>query len=173
MSRPRLIFVAIFAAMAAVYLAMVGWALPHLKELAGGLDPFDLRPFGYDAAEARALLSALGEGGGDFYLNVQHRLDTAYPALLAVVLVLSFRALSRGVVLGFLVGVSVLAAVFDYLENLAVRDMLLAGPEGTTEAMAAAASRWTVLKSAAVTIALVALSILLVRRWFGRSGSAA
>src|SRR5947207_7600759 len=58
---------------------MAFWTLAYLRRISGGLEPFDLRPFGYDLAEARALLFALSEFGRDYYLNIQLQLDTAYP----------------------------------------------------------------------------------------------
>ena len=147
----------------AVYLTMILWSLPHLRQAAGGRVAFDLRPMGYQPAEARALVAALGAEGRAFYLNVQHRLDTAYPALLAVVLALAFRLLARGWMVWALTAIAVLAAAFDYLENWAVAVLLRAGPEAITDAMVESASRWTLLKSATASVAFVALVVLLLR----------
>lgn len=155
------LFAGCLAATLAVYAAMLIWSLPRLREVAGGLDPFDLRPFGYDAAAARDLLSALGPAGRDFYLTVQHGLDTAFPALMAVTLALAYHRLAPPVVARVLALVAVAAAGFDYLENLAVTALLRSGPEGASDAMIATASRWTQCKSAAVTLALVSLIVLL------------
>ena len=150
------------AATLAVYAVMLGWSLPRLRELSGGLDPFDLRPFGYDAAAARALLAALGPAGRDFYLAVQHGLDTAFPALLAVTLALAYHLLAPPRAARVLALIAVAAAGFDYLENHAVAALLRGGPDGAREAMIAAASRWTQCKSAAIALALVSLIVLLV-----------
>ena len=65
-----------------VYLSMVFWSLPFIAGQAGGLAPFDMRPTGYSVTEARAFTQALTEEGRAFYLDVQHKLDFAYPALL-------------------------------------------------------------------------------------------
>ncbi|MDP2061752.1 MAG: hypothetical protein Q8J98_01430 [Phaeovulum sp.] len=166
----RGLFWLMFALMAGVYGAMLIWTLPQLKLLSGGLLPFDLRPGGYDLAEAQALLAALGADGRAYYLGVQQSLDSAYPALYAVVMVLAFRALVPGWwgrVLGVLVAAG---AGFDYLENARVAVMLRAEPQAVTEAMVAAASQATVIKSVAVAVALVVLSVLLARaggrRWW-------
>jgi hypothetical protein len=59
-------FWTLFAITIAVYLTMVLWSLPHLREMAGGLAAFDLRPTGYSPAEAKAVVSALGTAGADF-----------------------------------------------------------------------------------------------------------
>lgn len=168
MRRP--LFWVLFALMVGVYGAMLFWTLPQLQALSGGLLPFDLRPGGYDLAEAQALMSALGAEGRGYYLGVQQTLDSAYPALYAVVMVLAFRALAPlwwGRALGLL---AVAGAGFDYLENARVAVMLRLSPEGVTEAMVAAASQATMLKSVTVAAALVALSVLLARaggrRWW-------
>ena len=152
-----------FSLTMAVYLTMILWSLPHLRQAAGGRVAFDLRPMGYQPEEARALVAALGEEGRAFYLNVQHRLDTAYPALLAAALATAFRLLARGWMVWALTAFAVLAAASDYLENRAVAVLLRAGPEAITDAMVENASRWTLLKSATSSVALVALVSLLLR----------
>jgi hypothetical protein len=171
MSRAAWIFWTVFAVTMAVYLTIVLWTLPHLQQMAGGLAAFDLRPMGYSPAEARAVVGALGAAGADYYLNVQHWLDTAYPGLMALVLVLAFRWLARGWLVWVLGAGAVIAALFDYLENHAVAVMLRAGPDGLSDVMVESASRWTVLKSASSTIVFVALLVLLLLagwRWMGR-----
>ena len=40
---------------------------------------FDMRPTGYTFVEAHAFLIALPPEGTTFYLNVQEKLDVAYP----------------------------------------------------------------------------------------------
>jgi hypothetical protein len=149
---------------------MLLWSLPHLRALSGGLAPFDLRPGGYDLAAAQALLAALGAAGRSYYLNVQQSLDSAYPALYAVVMVWAFRALAPGW-WGRLLGLLALAgAGFDYLENARVAALLRADPGAVTAPMVAAASQATLAKSVAVTAALLVLIALLARaggrRWW-------
>lgn len=158
----RLIFWLLSAAMLAIYFTMVLWSLPIVAENAGGMMPFDLRAAGYSYAEAQGFLAALSDYGRAFYLNVQHRLDNAYPALMAVVLVFAFVQLYQGVLRWVAIGLAIAGAGFDYMENVAVAVMLRASGaagDGLTEAMVATASRWTVLKSATVTLALLALII--------------
>lgn len=162
MSPRARIFWAAFAVMMAVYLTMALWTLPQLRQMAGGLLAFDLRPFGYDPQEARALVAALGPDGREFYLEVQHRLDAAYPALLALVLVLAFRMLAKGWVVWAMAAVSMAAAAFDYAENAGVAVMLRAGDDGISDVMVHDASRWTILKSGTASVAFIALLVLLV-----------
>ncbi|MEA2902789.1 MAG: hypothetical protein QOC56_1303 [Alphaproteobacteria bacterium] len=160
---------------------MVFVTLAYLRRVAGGLEPFDLRPFGYDVEEARALLAALSQIGRDYYANVQLQFDTAYPALYA---------LSRGLLLLWLtaagrtsnrplpvpVRLALLAlptatAAFDYLENDGIAAMLAAGPQAAAE-LVARTSFWTQAKSLAGLATEVTCVILLavgfVRWWHAR-----
>src|SRR5437867_4830646 len=109
----------VFVAMAvsiALWAVMVFGPLAYLRRIAGGLEPFDLRPFGYDVGEARALLAALSQIGRDYYANVQLSLDTAYPATYA---------LSRGLLLWWLTMPGRLA---DHAISLRARAVLAAMP---------------------------------------------
>lgn len=168
----------LFALTLAIYLVMVGWSLPKIAADAGGLVAFDLRPAGYSHEEARAFLTMLSAEGTDFYLDVQHRLDLAYPALLAATLFFAVLLLTParwGWLRWLLALVAVPAAVFDYLENGAVASMLEAGAGGLTAEMVEAASFYTRLKSLfgalSMTIVLVLLGIWTWRRYAGaRSG---
>lgn len=148
----------------AVYLAMALWSLPHLIDLAGGERPFDLRPLGYDPAEASRLLAALGPEGRHFYLAVQQRLDLVYPGLMAAVLIVLFRRQLRGPLAVAAGGVAVLAAGFDYLENHFVRTLILAGPDYLPETTVAAASAATVAKSLCGAVAFTA-ALAVGLRW--------
>ncbi len=126
---------------------MIFWSLLKISEAAGGAMPFDMRPFGYGFDEAKAFLGALSPEGAAFYLNVQHRLDAAYPALLAATLFFAIRALAPGAgpVPTLLAVVALPGAAFDYLENASVTAMLHAGASGLTPELAARASLWTLL----------------------------
>jgi hypothetical protein len=60
--------------------------LPHLTRLADGTPPFDVRPWGYSYAEARAFLEAIGEQGRAYYASPELILDSFYPPLYALAL---------------------------------------------------------------------------------------
>lgn len=147
----------LFGAALALYLAIVLWSLPRISAEAGGLIPFDMKPGGYGLEEARAFLTALSAQGREWYLGTQHRLDLAYPGLLAACLALGFVILFRGPLRWVLVIAALGVAGFDWMENLAVSGLLRADPSAVTEAQVAAASRWSVLKSVTTTVAGVAL----------------
>lgn len=170
MNTRRILYLTALGAMLAVYAAMVFWTVPAITREANGLLPFDLRPGGYSFSEAQAFLRALSDAGRAIYLGPQRTLDLVYPALLATVLVWSIRAqaqaigqrLARGLqVLGMVA--AGLGMVSDYMENHAVTQMLRMG-DNADRAMAAAASGWTVAKSAATSIAMLVLLALLAWR---------
>ena len=155
----RIILLLIFTTTLLIYGAMVFWTLPRIAEGAGGLAPFDMRPFGYSADEARTFLTALTPTARQIYLGPQQTLDIFYPALLATTLSLAFWRLRMG--LSGLVGIalSIAGAVADYLENAAVKSMLLtqSPPDGDEIAWA---SSLTVIKSSATTLPFLLLLAL-------------
>jgi hypothetical protein len=174
MKSRRIAFWILLVVTIAVYVVMVNWSLPLISEQANGLRPFDLKPIGYDYAEAKAFLAALTPEGADLYLRVQHTLDSLYPALLAATLFFAIVLIapkSLGAWRWVIALIAIPGAVFDYLENAAVSAMIAAGPDGITEADVADASLWTVLKSAFTTIAFVVLLAFLVVWVFSRRGS--
>ena len=155
--RRATVFWALFMAALALYLVIVLWSLPRISAEAGGLSPFDMRPMGYSLDEARDFLTALSDSGRTFYLGTQHRLDWLYPALLGTAFALGFSLLFRGGLLWLLILLSACVVAFDWLENLAVADLLRAEPAALDVDQVAAAARWSVLKSAATTLAWIAL----------------
>lgn len=151
--------IALASAALAVYFVMVLGTLSHLTELAGA-PPFDMRPKGYSVTEAADLLSAYGDTGRRYYLTRQIPLDTLYPALLALALMsaLGWRASRFGTNLLTRLGVplAILAASFDYLENIGLVSVLLSGPT-VTPWLVQAASTATVLKSILTTAVVLCL----------------
>jgi hypothetical protein len=155
--RPAAIFWALLASTLALYSVIVFWSLPQISLEADGITPFDMRPRGYDLEEARAFLLALSDTGRHFYLGTQHLLDWIYPALLGTTFAFGFSLLFRRPVLWLLFLLSTSVVGFDWLENLAVSNLLRADPLMLDTDSVAIASRWSVLKSAATTLAWVAL----------------
>jgi hypothetical protein len=164
----------------AIWAVMVFWSLAYLRRISGGLEPFDLRPFGYDVAEARAFLAALSQLGRDYYLNTQLALDNAYPftyalsrALLLLWLTIPGRLSDRPLATlarAALAALPIATAACDYVENDAITKMLVAGPQVDAETVAWA-SFWTQAKSLAglVTEGLaVILGVTVFHRWWQR-----
>ena len=152
------------------------WARPRLVTLSGGPDSLDGRFAGYDLADVETLFQGLGDAGIAFYLGPFQSLDTTFPALLGATLVLGL-ALRLGhwnrYARLLVVTLAGLYVVFDYTENAAVRDLLLGGVAGLTEANVGAASTMTVAKWASLVVPLFLLLALLVRgglrRWSGKA----
>ena len=177
----RILFWALFAVTLIVYGVMIGWSLPTVSAAAGGLVPFDLRLNGYGLADAQQFLSALSADGAEFYRDVQHRLDIAYPALSALTMFFALAALlpARLGRWRYAIALPALAtAVFDYIENGVVDRMLEAGAGGLTAELVAAGNTATQLKAMSTTIVMTAILMLLIWRcirWLARRrlGSAA
>lgn len=153
------------AVMLGDYLAMVLWSIPRVSAEAGGLAIFDMRPASYSYEEATAFLAALTPDGARFYIAVQHRLDAAYPALLAAVLFWSILRLaprSWGAWRWLAAATALPGMIFDYLEKRDVATMIALGPDGVTPAMVEAASLYSRLKAGTSTVAMTILLALLV-----------
>jgi len=145
--------------------ALFFWSLPFITQAAGGLVPFDARPTGYSFDDAQQFLSALSGEGRAFYLGTQHWLDLIYPAVLAGVLIIPLRWFSANwplVLRVALIATPLIGGVADYLENAAVSQMLLSGPDELTQDMVAAAHYWTMTKSTMTSVAMTALLACLI-----------
>jgi hypothetical protein len=157
---------ALFLVTQAVYLAMVLLTLSHLRVLAGGMEPFDLLPAGYDIGYAMRFLEAIGSEGRDYYLSRQIPLDLIYPGLFAVSYALLWlwllaRAGGGPASLRMIAWLPILAGLADYAENGLVAAMLTRFPELST-VLVTTASVLTMAKSAITVLYFVALTILLI-----------
>jgi hypothetical protein len=190
LSWPAIVTLILVTAAAVLYAVMVLVTLPHLSaivEAACRIDPtcrlddtrmFDLRPLGYDFATTRSLLAALGPAGRAEYAEVQHRLDAVFPALNALSLTLGLAfvgmrlGLSRAMAVQMAGVVAAPAMLLDWAENASVALLLSLGPDGIDPEVVAAASRFTVAKSIAVTVVLsllvVGLAVVAWRHWKSR-----
>lgn len=141
----------------AFYLLMILGTLAHLEALSG-LRPFDMRPNGYSAELANALLDALGSSGRRYYLTRQIPLDLAYPALMALTLISLLKWLgSRGASQNLVrIGtwLSIAAAFADYLENAGIALMILTWPDVSTNTVLAT-SVASIVKSGFTTTAVL------------------
>ncbi len=158
----RLIYIALLVATAALYLAMVLWSLPLITLEADGLQPYDLRPFGYSVEAAEEFNNALSDEGRVFYLETQHQLDALFPALLGASMVWTVALLWDGVARWGMAALALVAAIADYRENAAVARLL----DAFSPALAQEANRWTLIKSASVSVLLLAILLALgLRLW--------
>ncbi len=165
MKRLKIIFWIIFAITMGIYATMLFWSLPIITNYSSGLLPFDLRPNGYDFNEAKALLLALSNEGIDFYQNIQLKLDTIYPALMAISLILAYRLLAPaklGRWRALLYPFAIFAAIFDYFENYSINKMLTLGSDKITPELVLSANGFSTTKALFVTISLSILFVLIV-----------
>ncbi len=148
-----------------VYLVMILITLPHLRELSGGMDPFDMMPGGYDVDYAHRFLAAIGAAGRSFYLTRQIPLDLIYPGLFAISFALIWRwllakATNRPGRLAAVMFLPLLAGLADYGENACIIAMAIKFPD-LPDLLVAVASTLTIIKSAAVMLYFFALTGLL------------
>ena len=178
MSTDWKIYWALVALTFAIYFVMVLWSLPVVSAAADRVTPFDMRPSGYSFDEAYAFVVAITPEGNSFYQSTQHRLDIAYPTLLALVLAIALWKLAKHLpvwVRSLLIAFPVIGSIADHLENAAVSNILQAGADSLTEELVATASRWTLIKSGMTSIAMLALFgfllMLLVRKLLKRKSA--
>jgi hypothetical protein len=171
MGMRNLLFWLLVAATGVIYAAMAVWSLPYIAREAGGLLPFDLRPLGYSVGEAKAFLGKLTTEGRTLYLNVQHRLDLAFPALLAATLgwmAFCVPPPGRRAVRWAVAAFAIAGMVADYAENASVAAMLALPADAVPDALIASASRWTLAKSLGATVALSLGVVLVIRALLAR-----
>ncbi|MFG6531619.1 MULTISPECIES: hypothetical protein [unclassified Sulfitobacter] len=142
MTGDRLIWLSLCAALA--FAALAGFAETHLR--AAGMGVLDGRLLGYDLPEVRAYLSALSPEQTALYLGQFRLADTAFPALLALALLLWFRRWSSG---GLRLGLTLAVALYlgaDYTENMLIGRLVELGPDRITAQAVATASLFTKAK---------------------------
>jgi hypothetical protein len=155
----------------------VYWALPlatlatcgalvylmlELIALGGGALPFDLRPMGYGVMDARIYLQHLSPVGAALYQGAFRLTDTLFPILLALTLCLPLGG--RGQV-WFLPALAY--GLCDLAENLAVAQMLQAGPDVAAQAVALA-SGFTEGKFVTAIVAIVLALFATLQLWRNR-----
>jgi len=144
-----------------VYLIMVLVTLPHLRDLSGGMDAFDMLPGGYGFGDATTFLTAIGAEGRSYYLSRQIPLDMVYPGLFAISYALVwkwFLAKATGLpdMLGAVMFLPLFAGLADYAENAGIVAMLIKFPD-LSEMLVATASTFTIIKAVSTTLFFVAL----------------
>lgn len=163
------VVVALTSAMIVLFAVMHLVTIPRLRDMAGGLAPFDLRFFGYDRADAVALLRALGSEGRAEYARVQLRLDDVFAPLYGLTLSLALAEIlgraGLGRILAFLLAFAIVlpTAGFDIAENTAIAELLRRPPDTLDAATVAEASFRTTTKwSFALLGGVVALAGILL-----------
>ncbi|NWF95589.1 MAG: hypothetical protein HXY34_05570 [Candidatus Thorarchaeota archaeon] len=149
--------------------AAMMFLVPGIVGLSGGLPILDMRLF-YSYDEMTQLFGALGPEGLSLYGQLQ-LLDSVFPAAYGLAFCLMTLRLANGIeylvryrVLALL---SLLAAFFDYLENIAIAMMIHSYP-AVAEANVLLSASFTAIKwillSTGVILLLMFLLIALVQR---------
>ena len=151
----------------AVYLTMLLYTLPAVQSFAADKALFDLSLFGYSYDEAISLLEALGAEGRRVYLELQLPLDFIYPGLFAIsnALLLTWvyrKAYAPNSRMFNFCLLPFLAGLFDYLENIAIIQMIHAYPH-LSPGLVTLSSTFTQLKSGVTTIFFILLLIGIYR----------
>ena len=159
----RNLFRALLLASMVLYAVMALWSFPIITANAEGIEAFDLRFLGYSVDEARAFLTALNDLGRAHYINIQHRLDLIYPAVLSLALLVGMLRFGArlSVAMRILLALIPLAAgVADYMENALVGQILSVPVSEVTDGMITQASLVTMLKSVLYATSMVLLVVL-------------
>lgn len=159
-----MVFWGLVVVVGAIYAAMMVLTVPVLLDEAGGLKPFDFRPFGYSMDEAQTYLGTISEEGISTYLGLQHQLDLVYPFVLAAMFIVGFRRFLGPLAALVMTVVAVAGAIADYSENALVTSLLT---DQATVEQVALASFATQVKSAATTICFVVLLLIGLRGILG------
>ncbi len=149
-------------AMAALGLTMALWLIPAIQAGAGGLAILDVRGMGYGQGEAKAFLTALTPEAKALYLGPFRLVDTAFPILLTVTLILPLRGWPP---LAFVP--ALIYGLADLTEDWAVAQVLTAGPEAAPGPVLLA-SVLTMVKFAAMACAAGLALAGLVGAWRAR-----
>ena len=159
----RNLFRVLLLASVVLYAVMALWSFPIITANAEGIEAFDLRFLGYSVDEARAFLTALNDEGRAHYINIQHRLDLIYPAVLSLALlvgILRFGARMSVAMRILLALIPVAAGIADYTENALVGRMLSLPVSEVTDGLITQASLVTMLKSVLYATSMVLLVVL-------------
>ena len=149
-----------------VYLTMLFYSIPKVKDYAKGMEIPDLMPAGYTKEYITKLFTTLGEAGRSFYLHLQLPLDLVYPLLfgLSYCLILAYFLQKLGKLntrLFYLTYLPLLAGAFDYLENAGLIMLLKSFPE-ISAGLVKATSSFSVLKSSISMVYFIILIITLL-----------
>ncbi|HSI90916.1 MAG TPA: hypothetical protein VK927_07340 [Adhaeribacter sp.] len=148
----------------AVFGAMIFYSIPKLMAYSGGLRILDMMPAGYDFPYVKSLFTALGKEGRAAYLTLQLPLDMLYPGLFGVsyALLMGYFLKKTGKLETWyfkLVYLPLIAAFFDYLENIGIFFLLNSYP-ALPPSLVSLTSIVSVLKSVLSAIFFVTLILI-------------
>jgi hypothetical protein len=154
--------------------------LSQLKQMAGGLSPFDIRWTGYSYDEARTLLAALCKRGRAYYLSPELIVDSIYPPLYATSAALAIWWLTmpgrvrrdplRLSVRCTLIAIPITTAGFDLIENGCIVAMLWTWPDlsQAVVCISSLATRIKIMFLGLTGILMGGLALMWLLRWSRR-----
>lgn len=167
----------LFVLTSGVYAVMLAVTIPKLMSYSGGKQILDMIPTGYSPSYVNSLFEGLGEIGRNAYLYNQLPMDMIYPLLFGVTycLMLAYFIKKLGKLDSKLFYISyfpILAALFDYCENIGIIAMLRTYPSNP-DVMAQVTNVFSILKSMLSSTSFISL-IIIVAIWslkgaFGRN----
>jgi hypothetical protein len=149
-----------------IYAFILFVSIPSVLKFSGGLNTFNIMPFGYSSEYVMKLLFTLGVEGRHAYLFHQIPLDLIFPFIFAYgnCLLIGYLLNKINSLNGKLIYLSLLpvfASWFDYLENIGVMTMLLKYPN-VSEFVIQITDFFSVTKSLLMNIFFVVLFAILV-----------
>ena len=149
-----------------VYLTMILYSIPRIMRFSNGTKILDMLPFGYTFEYANDLFSALGAKGRNFYLYYQIPLDMVYPFLFGITYTLVLAYFLKKInkfdsPLIYLCLLPLIAAFFDYLENLGTINLLNDYPN-ISETEVKINNFFTLIKSMVTTLYFISLTLIMV-----------
>ena len=147
-----------------IYAFILLVSIPSVSKFTGGMNTFNMMPFGYSSEYVLKLLSTLGTEGRHAYLLHQIPLDLVFPFIFAFgnCLLIGFLLNKINSLKGklmYLCLLPVFASWFDYLENVGVMTMLLKYPT-VTEFVIHFTEFFSVTKSLLMNIFFIVLFVL-------------
>jgi len=158
-----------------IYLIMVTQTISRIGRAAGGLQIFDMHPFGYTYDYAYNFLSVLSSQGYDLYKYVQLPLDILYPLVNSLAgictLILLIRVYHKvkhnagqvkySLPFKIMFSLPIAALLFDYLENITIF-ITLTYKNSVPKAHITVSSIFTVIKSMSTTVFYTACLVICI-----------
>jgi len=149
-----------------VYVIMIFVTIPKLIHFSNGIKILDMMPFGYSYPYVTQLFIELGEEGRNFYLHYQIPIDMVYPFLfgLSYYYVMAYflqKIHQWKTSFSYLSFLPIIAALFDYFENIGTFLMLRNYPNLTKPAVQIN-SFFTISKSVITSLFFISLIVVLV-----------
>ena len=154
----------LFGAAGLIYFIMLFVTIPGIMEYSGGMKILDMKPGGYNHAYVNSLLDNLGDKGRNVYLFNQIPLDMIFPLLFGIsgCLIIAWFLKKLGKsdsILFYLSYFPLLAAFFDYMENIGIITILNLYPNNSIH-FSIITNVFSVLKSSLTTVYFIILILL-------------